>query len=140
MSNLKHGFYSTNTAINPDSIMIGGAALRSKALYKLVSLFDQHNLNVGHLYIAAQNENKCLKSYFWGLVGEVENDFDYESPQVKYANLIGLLALRIIEFDIDTSKRIRDMILVDPKPFSVHKVDYECNSIVTKINKLRSKF
>ena len=120
--------------------MIGGAALRSKALHKLVSLFDQDNLNVGHLYVAAQNEDKCLKWYFWDLVSEVENDFDYESAQAKYANLIGLLALRVIEFNVDTSKRIKDMVLINPQPYSVSKVDYECNSIVTKIKKLRCKF
>jgi hypothetical protein len=140
MSNLKHGFYSTNTSINPDSIMIGAAALRSKSLQKLVSLFDCDKLNVGHLYTSAQSEGKDLKWYIWDLVGEVEIDFDYESPQSKYANLVGLLALRIIEFNIDTSKRIKDMVLINPKPYSVSKVDYECDSIVTKINKLRIKF
>jgi hypothetical protein len=120
--------------------MIGAAALRSKSLQKLVSLFDQDKLNVGHLYTAASNEGKELKWFVWDLVSDVEADFDYESAQAKYANLIGLLALRIIEFKVDTGKRIKDMVLVNPQPYSVHKAEFECNSIVTKMNKLRVKF
>jgi hypothetical protein len=140
MSNLKHGFYSKNTLINPDSIMLGTADLGSKALHKLVSLFDQDKLNVGHLYTAAQNEGKELKWWAVDLVLQIESEFDYESPQSKYANLIMLLALRIIEFKIDTCKRIKKMVLIDPKPYSLEVAEYECNSIVTKIEKLRLRF
>lgn len=140
MSNIKHGFYSTNPIVNPDSISLGRAAMRSKTLFMLTSLFDQDKLNVGHLYTAAMNHGQELKDFFWDALATIEGEFDHESPQGKYANLIALLASRIKEFDIDTGKRIRDMVQVNPQPYSLTKEEFECNSIVTKIIKLRSKF
>lgn len=140
MSNFKHGFYSMNPSINPDKIMIGSAVLGSHALHKLTSLFDEDRLNVGHLYSACTGSGEDLKGYFWGLACEVDSVFSCDTPQSKYANLIGLLMCRIVEFNVYTGDKIRDMVIENPENFSLTVVEFECNSIVTKIKKLRAKF
>ena len=138
--NLKHGYYSNNCTINPDSLMLRTAILRSKQLATLTGLFDDNRLNVGHLYTVSSMNDESIKDYFWGLCGEVEKCFEIDSDQAKYANLAGLLTSAIVEFEIDTGKIISDMIIRSPENWKHTKQDLHLDSIVSKMVKLRTRF
>lgn len=146
--NLKHGFDSTNTGINPDSIMISRAVLGSAELQTLVQLLSDENVNVGHLMTAYNVSAPLprpegvhdLKSWLWWLCGQIESQFDYESPQAKYANMVALMGSAINEFEFHTSIKPFSYIVVSPKPNSLDRTEFHMNSLMTKIKKLRAKF
>ncbi|MBD1389470.1 hypothetical protein IC617_08525 [Neiella sp. HB171785] len=149
MSNLKHGFDSLNPSINPDSVMLNRALLGSAELQQLVSLFDEQRLNVGHLHVAFNTNApdprpdgvEDLKGWLWWLCVQVEEQFCYESPQSKYANIAALIGSAINEFQLDTSLRIQDFIIDgSSKPFPLTDMQVHMHSLVSKLNALRAKF
>lgn len=146
--NLQHGFYSKSTSINPDARMIQVGALRSAELAMLVDLMDNERITVGQLIDASlrlmpfprPQGVDTLKSWLWWLCEQIENQFDYESAQAKYANMVALMGSAIEEFQLDTGARLYAYVIENPEPNSLSQMQYHMNSVMTKIKKLRVKF
>lgn len=114
--------------------------LALKDLGTLNAMFDDNNLTVGFLKNVAHFNDQQFKDYFWDRTMNIENGLGKLSDQASYATLIAMFCGYIEEYQLPSDTRVRDLIIVNPEPFSLSRTQYCFNSVVTKIINVRTRF
>ena len=140
MDNFKHGFYSRNSAINPDSVLIQTVLYHSKSLLILINLFDEPKLTISHLSTVASQNGQTMKEFYGDLSIDIHKQFGFASAQARYADLLFMLICGIDEFNPDYETKIKDMILDHSHVCWIELSMRHFDSILTRVKKLRSQF
>ena len=133
-------------SINPDAVIAFPIKRISAELTQLISLFDRKELLVGDLqaaYDLCADDMKLLgiltvKDWLWWLCEQVDTKYTYGSAQSKYANMIALFGSGVEEYNLGADVAVQSLIIEDAKPFSLSRQQHYFNSLVSKINALRT--